>query len=360
MKNIIRQPKWKEVEYSRSQIIDAGKIIRKKDSSEEEKRRAIEVIDNWREAHAFPLHVIYMHLRRMAEKDSSVIVAERLKRLESITNKLIREQSMNLWTMQDLGGCRVIVNSIDDVYEYSTNYEKSKKRHIQKKVYDYIKYPKLSGYRSLHVVYEYHSDRSDKYNKNMLIEIQYRTHLQHLWATSVETMGFFRQEAIKSGQGSESVKRFFLLVSALFAYKEQQVLPSNVPQNINEIIAEIKLLNKKYKYLEFLSGIRVAVEKQEHLLKDVKQEHQLKNIKSTGYFILILNYATCKLNIIQFNSSKIDEAAEVYNEIEKTNRNAHNDTVLVRVSSFKSLKSAYPNYFSDIGEFINIVRAYLD
>ena len=133
MKNIIKQPKWKEVEYTRNQIINAGKIIRKEDSSEEEKKHAIEVIDNWREAHAFPLHVIYMHLRRMAKIDSSVIVAERLKRLESITHKLKREQSMNLWTMQDLGGCRVIVNTVDDVYKYSIAYEKSKKRHIQKK-----------------------------------------------------------------------------------------------------------------------------------------------------------------------------------------------------------------------------------
>ena len=133
MENIIKQPKWQEVKYTRNQIINAGKIIRQENSSMEEQRHAIEVIDNWREAHAFPLHIIYIHLRRMAEKDSSVIVAERLKRLESIISKLIRERSMNLWTMQDLGGCRVIVNSIDDVYNYSIAYEKSKKRHIQKK-----------------------------------------------------------------------------------------------------------------------------------------------------------------------------------------------------------------------------------
>ena len=350
MKNIIKQPKWKEVEYTRSQIINAGKIIRKEDSSEEEKKHAIEVIDNWREAHAFPLHVIYMHLRRMAKMDSSVIVAERLKRLESITNKLIREQSMNLWTMQDLGGCRVIVNTIDDVYKYSEIYSKSKKRHIQKKVYDYIKNPKSSGYRSLHVVYEYHSDRSEKYNKNMLIEIQFRTHLQHLWATSVETMGLFRKEAIKSGQGSEPVKRFFLLVSALFAYKEKQALPPNVPQNIKEIIAEIKLLNKANRYLEFLSGIRVAVD---------NQESKLKDIKSSGYCILILNYDIRRLRIIPFGSSQIDKATNAYNQIEKSKNNSQVDTVLVRVSSFKSLKSAYPNYFSDIGEFVAIVKSYL-
>ena len=353
MENLIKQPKWQEVKYTRNQIINAGKIIRQENSSMEEQRHAIEVIDNWREAHAFPLHIIYIHLRRMAEKDSSVIVAERLKRLESIISKLIRERSMNLWTMQDLGGCRVIVNSIDDVYNYSIAYEKSKKRHIQKKVYDYIKQPKLSGYRSLHVVYEYHSDRSEKYNRNMLIEIQYRTHLQHLWATSVETMGLFRKEAIKSGQGSEEVKRFFVLVSALFAYKENQPLPPNVSQNINEVIYEIKLLNNRNKYLEFLSGIRVAVDKQAQNMYKSKS-------KSSGYFILILNYVSRRLRIIPFLSNQIEKATFVYNSIEKTRNSDSEDAVLVRVSSVKKLKSAYPNYFSDIGEFIQIVKSYLN
>lgn len=350
MENIIKQPKWKEVEYTRSQIINAGKIIRKEDCTEEEKMHAIAVIDNWRAAHAFPLHVIYMHLRRMVKDDPKIIVAERLKRLESITGKLVREPAMNLWTMQDLGGCRVIVSNIKEVYDYYDKYEKSKKRHIHKKVNDYIANPKASGYRSLHVVYEYHSDTTDKYNKNMLIEIQYRTHLQHLWATAVETMGLFTKKSIKSGQGSEDVKRFFVLVSALFAHIEKQPFPPNTSQNIDDIIQEIKVLNNKNKFLEFLSGIRVAVD---------NKEKKLKEINSAGYYILLLNYKTHMLKIRHYNASQFDEANKIYNIIENAKSETQLDAVLVRVSSFKSLKSAYPNYFSDIGEFISIVNEYV-
>lgn len=350
MENIIKQPKWKEVEYTRSQIINAGKIIRKEDCTEEEKMHAIAVIDNWRAAHAFPLHVIYMHLRRMVKDDPKIIVAERLKRLESITGKLVREPAMNLWTMQDLGGCRVIVSNIKEVYSYFDKYEKSKKRHIRKKIKDYITEPKASGYRSLHVVYEYQSDRSDKYNKNMLIEIQYRTHLQHLWATAVETMGLFTKKSIKSGQGSEEVKRFFVLVSALFAHIEKQPFPPNTSQNIDDIIQEIKVLNNKNKFLEFLSGIRVTA---------YNREKQKDAIRSAGYYILLLDYNEKKLQIIHFNVSKIDEANKVYNFIEKTTEDTNIDAVLVRVSSINSLRTAYPNYFSDIGEFISIVNKYV-
>lgn len=34
---------------------------------------------------------------------------------------------MSLWTIQDLGGCRVIVNEIDEVYSCADKYENSKR-----------------------------------------------------------------------------------------------------------------------------------------------------------------------------------------------------------------------------------------
>lgn len=285
----------------------------------------------------------------MCSNNKNIIVAERLKRLDSITKKLVRESNMNLWTMQDLGGCRVVVPTVEDMYKYSSEYEKSRKRHIKKKEYDYIKNPKPSGYRSLHIVYEYHSDSVETYNRNMLIEIQFRTHLQHLWATAVETMGLFTKEAIKSGQGSDDVKRFFVLVSALFAIQEKQPIPPNVVNDVDEIVSELEDINSKNNFLDFLSGIRVAVDNQEDEVRKNK----------IGYYILILNYNTNRLKIKGFKSSEIDEANEIYNSIESTRAESKIDAVLVRVSSFKELKKAYPNYFSDIGEFIDIVKSYL-
>ena len=117
MNEILERPRWKRVEYSKTQIITAGKVIKNTAATEEEVKRAMVVIDNWRAAHAYPLHVIYTHLRRMAkENDEKIIVAERLKRLDSIINKLKREKTMSLWTMQDLGGCRFIVPELYDVF----------------------------------------------------------------------------------------------------------------------------------------------------------------------------------------------------------------------------------------------------
>lgn len=346
----INQPKWKVAEYSRSQIINAGKAVRRAGLLDDEITESTKtIIDNWRAAHAFPLHVIYIHLRNMKNKRNDVIVAERLKRLDSIIEKLKRQPNMSLWAMQDLGGCRVIVPTVNEVYAFAEKYENSRKRHIRKKIDDYIKSPKQSGYRSLHVIYEYKSDRTSAYNKNMLIEIQFRTHLQHLWATAVETMGIFTKEAIKSGQGSEEVKRFFVLVSALFALEEGQAIVPGVVADKDKIIQEMDFLNTRYNYLSFLSGIRVAT--------DNLQSIRAKN--KSGYCILILNYSKGRLLCKYFKASQFDEANNIYNSIERTNIEDKIDAVLVRTSSFGELRSAYPNYFSDITEFVARVKHFL-
>lgn len=349
MENIIKQPRWKKVEYSRNQIIKAGKTIRKTDASDEDIKEAITVIDNWRAAHAFPLHVIYIHLRRFTNSNG-VIVAERLKRLDSIVNKLKRENSMNLWTMQDLGGCRVIVSKIDDVYKYSDQYAKSRKRHLKKKEYDYIQKPKSSGYRCLHIVYEYHSDTKQDYNNNMLVEIQFRTHLQHLWATAVETMGLFTNQAIKAGKGSSDVKRFFVLVSSLFAIEENTPIVPGTSSDVDELIHEIEALNARHNYLDFLTSIKVAIK---------MEEDGMRNKMRNGYCVMTLNYETNQLTIKRFKSSEIEQANIYYTSLEAKRSTEKTDTVLVRVSSFSELKSAYPNYFSDISEFIAKIKKYL-
>ena len=61
-----------------------------------------------------------------------------------------------------------------------------------------------------------------------------------------------------------------------------------------------------------------------------------------------------------FKPSQMEEANLTYSQIESTRAESNVDAVLVRVSSVQTLKSAYPNYFSDIAEFISRVESYLD
>lgn len=344
----IGQPRWKEVEYSRNKIIKAGKTIRKDDIPIQEIKEAVKVIDNWRSAHAYPLHVIYMRLRDMAASRSDIVVAERLKRLDSIINKLKREPTMSLWEVQDLGGCRFIVPTMNEVYIFSKKYRNSRVRHRHVDTYDYISNPKSSGYRSLHLVYQFHSDTKETYNKNMLIELQFRTHLQHIWATALETLGLFTKQALKAGQGDADIKRFFVLISSLFALREGTPVAPGTIADPKELVSEVEEINNRRHFLETLSAIKVAVDHESGAQKDKK-----------GYYILILNYNTRLLRIRYFKPSQADKANAVYSEIESTRAETKIDAVLVRVSSFQTLREAYPNYFLDIGEFIDKVKEYL-
>ena len=343
----LNRQRWKKVEYSRSRIIKAGKKIKNTNLTSEELEEETRVINNWRAAHAYPLHVIYMHLRRMAD-GKNIVVAERLKRLESIIDKLKREPSMSLWTMQDLGGCRFIVSSISEVYDYAEKYDSSRKRHIFKNKYDYINFPKPSGYRSLHMVYEYRSDSVDTYNKNMLIEIQYRTHLQHLWATAIETMDLFTKMAIKSGKGTDEIKRFFAIISSLFALKEKQPVVPGTSSSKTELIKELRQINDRYHFLDVLHAIHATAFTQENT-----------KFKDRAYYILILNNNQHNLRILPFSPLQVERANKIYSQIEKEYKAPDYNTVLVRVESFQKLKSAYPNYFIDIGEFLSVVQKFI-
>lgn len=348
--------RWVLPKYSKKKIIKAGKIINSLPPESDEYKEAVEIINNWREAHAYPMQIIYTHLSRMREKDS-ITVASRLKRMKSIRRKLEREPEMQLWRVQDLGGCRFIVDSVDEVYYYVDKLKQSRVRHLFIRDRDYINYPKASGYRSYHVILQYQSDKQskEKYNRNMLIEVQFRTRLQHIWATAVETMGNLMQEELKSSIGDEDVQRFFLLVSSYFAILEDCNTAPNTPSNLEGIKEEINRINSEKHILERLNAYRLTLDSDERLLKDKKRRNK-KN-----YYLLDLNYGESDgkpfLSITSFDNPS--EASERYAEVEAEKGNT-GDVVLVQSETFSELKRAYPNYYGDIAIFVRKVQSFID
>lgn len=335
--------KWEVPQYSKSEINKAGSVIADSTPPKEEREKAITILNNWRASHAYPLQVICSNLRK---RNPDAIVVQRLRRLESITGKLKRFPDMNLYRMQDLGGCRVILDTIDQVYDSVSSYKNSCIRHILKREYDYIKNPKTSGYRSYHVVYQFQSDKKDTYNKNMLIEIQFRTKLQHIWATAVEMMGIYTKSNLKSSQGNEDILRFFTLVSSLFAIKEEMPVCPNTSDWADELIDEIMEIDKRSNIIIKLKAINQAIQSTEKIKKT-----NLKN----GFYLLILDYKDSSLEIYPFKQSDFELAANIYSNIETECADVV-DVVLVSVKSFDILKIAYPNYFVDIREFISVLK----
>ncbi|MFA6661961.1 MAG: GTP pyrophosphokinase family protein [Bacilli bacterium] len=107
-------------------------------------------------------------------------ILEKLNRLNVSVNR-IRE-------LNDIGGIRITCKYVEEVYEI---YEllKSRKDIQIKVVKDYIKYPKESGYRSLHVIAIYEAETING-QLPILIEFQIRTLSMHLWATIEHTLKY--------------------------------------------------------------------------------------------------------------------------------------------------------------------------
>lgn len=347
----IKQPRWKTPEFTRGQINKAGDVIRNDTATIEERTEALKIIDNWRSAHAYPLHVFYINLRRKTDNREDILVAERLKRMDSIIGKLQRENGMQLYRMQDLGGCRMVLPTLSEVYQYSDRIKQSYIRHEWKKTNDYIQSPKPSGYRSLHMIYKFKTDTPEKsiFNQySMLIELQFRTHLQHIWATALETIGLFTNQALKSGQGNENILRFFAVVSSLFAIREGCPVVPGTLNDEQELISEMEQLNDQHHILDKLRAIRTVL------------VHDIGNIPDNkGYYILQLNYETHTLRRQFYPPSELETANKVYDLLEERRNGAPLDIVMVRASSYATVKATYPNYFMDIGEFVNIVTDYL-
>lgn len=337
--------KWEIPRYSGNQINKAGKIIADPFSTPKEREEALVILNNWRAAHAYPLQVICSNLR---QKNPDAIVVQRLKRLESITGKIQRFPEMQLYKMQDLGGCRVIVDTIKQVYEAIDKYKSSRIRHILKREYDYIANPKESGYRSYHMVYQFHSESKDTYNKNMFIEIQFRTKLQHMWATAVEMMGIYTKNNLKSSQGDYDILRFFTLVSSLFAIQEKMPICPNTSDWADELISEIKYLDNKNNIISTLSGLNVSINHASN-----KYNQRDKNL----YYIILLNYDKMTVTVKPFKSSNLETATKLYGKIEQ---GSNINVVLVSASSFETLRLAYPNYFADISFFVTKLRRVIE
>lgn len=310
---------------------------------------ALEILSKWRALHSYPINTFQATLRGKVETLGlkKAIIAQRLKRLPSIISKLQRINGMKLDRMQDIGGVRIVLSSVKDVHSLYNNLLKSNRRfghEPQLPPKDYIQQPKSDGYRCLHQVFKYKS-RTYPELDGLHIELQIRTHLQHAWATAVETLGVVEKSSFKTGEGSEEFKTFFKLTSALFSMKEgTPVLDEYSHYSLEELKEKTLLLEQKLQVFVKLKGLSVT-----------SRHIEAATIESADYHLIELFKIdeTWKVSLTPFTKAQLDFAEQMYELREqKTKNNPNFDVVLVSVGSLKQLKKAYPNYFLDTEEFI--------
>lgn len=231
---------WASPEYSRNQVDKAGFTIVDPAASAESLFWAFGVVNNWRSSHSYPLNTFQINLRgKIKRMNKPVLVAQRIKRLDSIKSKIERAQTktIQLSQMQDIGGCRAVLPLVSDVERLVLSYKSSKFAHKLHGEKDYILYPKADGYRCHHLVYQYYSlpNQINVYDK-LRIEVQIRTAPQHAWATALEAVGIFTRQALKSNRGSDDWLRFFSLTSSAIAMLEGATIVPGTPEDRVELV----------------------------------------------------------------------------------------------------------------------------
>lgn len=318
---------------SKSRVNAAGYSIRDQRASVED----MHVIDEWRAAHRIVLNTFQASLRSRT-RGKQIVVAQRHKRKNTIFHKLMRLPKMELSRMDDVAGCRLIFRSIKELYEFRESFHKARFNHKRKNEtdkYDYIKRPKQTGYRGIHDVYSYdvRSKNGDQY-RGLLLEIQYRTLVQHAWATAVEVIGFITESQPKFQQGDKRYESCMALASEILSRAHEGKTGPFPDYSNGELLQRFENVDKEIHIIRTLTGLNSS----ETVYTDSR--NSILIFKDDG-----------SLEVKSFK-----EAPDALRELFRLERDFPTlDVVLVKADTNEEIRMAFKNYFSDAKDFIKLL-----
>lgn len=289
-------------------------------------REDYEMLQTLRISYKEPLSDIFKILNCRAHKeDPNSVCTYRIKRIESIVNKLHRFKNMQVHNMADIAGCRCIMTKESDaigLYERLQKYvAKNPDVLVIKRVNDYISIPKESGYRSIHLEV-YLATAPDK-----VIEIQIRSLEQHNWATLVEISDVIYKSQLKEHDDKNEP----------LLYEFHQILSKKSDDLTLLDKRRISKLSGQFKYLETL-GKRFS----NNILELRDQRNNLRAAKAGSYYLISTDeYGSPEIN--QFPD--FCEAEKRYFEMFVDN-SGNKNIVLTHFTdvSFEKISMAYSNY----------------
>jgi putative GTP pyrophosphokinase len=324
---------------TKSQIKNIGKKLRNAEVTSELKKVDLETLNLWRSHHSPSLKyyakLVKIEALKLNLNESQFTITQRLKRVHSIILKLKRFENMQLSTMDDVAGLRIVVDSADQVKSLTEALREKIGKHKLIKLNNYITHPKDDGYRSVHLIYKVEKTPS------VHIEVQIRSKLQHCWATGVEVFGTLEKTSFKTGDGNKLWREFFNLLSSRFALKEgltilrQHEILSR-PQLEKQLIVKIKDMNI-IEQLNAYTSIYTS-----------NWRNERSQGRSGKYALLTLDTVNNTTRVSIYPENKFEKALEDYSEIEKTHHSSNEiNIVLVNLDNIDNLEKAYPNYFMD-------------
>jgi ppGpp synthetase/RelA/SpoT-type nucleotidyltranferase len=319
---------------SKSRVNRAGAAVRAGSPTAED----LGVIDGWRAAHRAVLNT-FQAILRTRTRSTDVTVAQRHKRKSTIFGKLDRFPKMELSRMDDVAGCRLIFQSVDKLYEFRDAFLEARFNHQRRNAvdrYDYIKHPKSTGYRGIHDVYSYDvNSLQGRPLKGLLVEIQYRTLVQHAWATTVEVIGFITESQPKFEEGDTRYIEAMALASEILARTWESRTGPYPDLDGRELVRQFLALDQDLGLIAMLQGLNSA---------DAA-------VTSNRNIILIIA-PSGDLEVRTFR-----DATQALRELFELERSQpENDIVLVKADTGEEVRLAFRNYFSDARDFIRMIE----
>lgn len=328
---------WPAPADSRSAVRKAGERIRKGTESLND----YAILNRWRAAHGYIINTFQATLRTRT-RNMPIPVAQRLKRGLTIVDKLRQGRALDLSSMQDIAGVRLVFPDIETLAEFRAKSHQSRARHelvndLPK--YDYIASPKSSGYRGIHDIYRYRAGTAlGAQWDGLLIEIQYRTLVQHAWATAVELSDVLTSNRTKFGQGAPDNERFFHICSELLARKYEASVSCLPDMSHTDLVDEWRSIESRFHFFQ--------------QLKSVGQKGSAGNL--SGFIILVVQPDG---DLVVERQRSYRSAIERLLDLEE--QHPEWDMVLVSGAGDESLRSAFRNYFRNATEFVGLMEGAL-
>ena len=332
---------------SKTKIDRAGLALAKnKYRDEEEYFELEEVFDEYRKAHLQPLSETTLELQHLLTNyGAQYYIAQRLKRKPQIVRKLNR-LSVRLTQLQDIGGCRIIVQKnadVDRIHKYLTEKVKSQSVFTIDRTTDYRELGRDdTGYRSLHVLLK---------RGGVHLELQIRSRIQHYWSESIERTSVIYGYHLKESEGDKQVIGYFKNLSDVFydieAGRETTLEKRLKVDELRDSCERIIQQSDRHKVFDSFVN--------EDIIRTLT-EKESKNPAGLNNWILVFDWnagAFVSWDIVSRNPS---DAVETYIEYERMFPvESGYEVVLVGSSEVATVRQTHSHYFG-IESYENILE----
>ena len=164
--------------------------------------------------------------------------------------------------------------------------------------------------------------------------MQYRTKIQHAWATAVEVIGFITESQPKFEEGDTRYLDAMAFASEILARVYENRNGPFPEKDKGELVKDFLRLDQELRLLNTLRNLNAADE-----------------IVSTNRNTILIFSESGELEVKTYRDAP--EALRALFQLEK--ERPGKDIVLVRADTSEEVRFAFKNYFSDAQDFIDLV-----